>query len=678
MNRWWIIRILHPGYKVVLFSLIAGGLYFRLKGLGEAPFWTDEYYIAQSVRNVLAHGLPSFDCGGLYTRGILLQYLAAPFFWLGFGEEYYFRLITVLFNLLTIPPLYLLARRTFGSLAAGLLVAMFSFSAWEIEMARFARMYAPFQMLFVWHVYFLYQAVIDRNSSALRWMYGLTCLSMLVYEGTIFLAIMNFIPVLYNREYKKLRNVLLPLAILGLVYAFVSWDTRHMGVETHPPANVEEASSHGANVPIEIPFLFLKTVSRDVAWLGGFLVLALLSAVGVVRVFVGWAAAKNDPAAYVIGSIFALCILLSLLNLYTCILSILFIAYLLRIIGTGDVRSQAALVTGGITLLGFLFWILYGASTDVWYDLLAAPRRTKEVELLIALFNYPPIYSKVMAPWLKAMPIFTIATVLLIAVGTFMSRRDEGEKLIGYHLMLLVVVGCVLVLAVLRQQYVEIRYTFFIYPIVLLLLVGSVKRMESRIGLGGLKRGLVTSVVIVSIVALSNDFSYKHLINIDKPERIYRFGYNRAKERQLYQRHDSRGPAQYVNSRYRDKDVVILTVSAVAYYLRKVDYFYLSSKSHKFRGVIGCDGNRHLWSNALLISQEEDLERLLLNNKQSVWFIVQAEKQTKEMPELLKLRDRLVGFREFTSADGTIEVFRVPPKGLNTVRVKEKIKVPKR
>src|SRR5437660_9255559 len=117
------------GY-VLMGLALAAGTYFRLKGLAKSPFGIDEYYIASSVRNILEHGLPQFDCGGYYTRGLLLQYLAAPLFKYGSNDELYFRLITVISNLLTIPALYLLGRQIAGSAVACFIVVLFSISIW--------------------------------------------------------------------------------------------------------------------------------------------------------------------------------------------------------------------------------------------------------------------------------------------------------------------------------------------------------------------------------------------------------------------------------------------------------------------------------------------------------------------------------------------------------------------
>jgi len=128
-------------FIITIIALVAG-VYFHFKGLGKAPLAIDEYYIAISVRNILKHGWPEYDCGGFYTRGVLLQYLIVPFFKYGSHDEYYARLVCVVFNLLALPGLFSLAYRAGGKLVAYGLTTLFCLSIWEIEFARFARMYA--------------------------------------------------------------------------------------------------------------------------------------------------------------------------------------------------------------------------------------------------------------------------------------------------------------------------------------------------------------------------------------------------------------------------------------------------------------------------------------------------------------------------------------------------------
>ena len=130
------------------------GIFIRLKGLGTWSLTLDEYYIVKSAENILKHGLPQFPNGGYYERGILLQYMIASLLAFGVKAELSGRIFPLITNLLAIPAIYLIAKRVGNQLIATIAIVIFSFSIWEIEFARFARMYAPFQTIFIWYIYF--------------------------------------------------------------------------------------------------------------------------------------------------------------------------------------------------------------------------------------------------------------------------------------------------------------------------------------------------------------------------------------------------------------------------------------------------------------------------------------------------------------------------------------------
>src|SRR5262245_51357277 len=67
----------HPFLAAVTAAAVLAGIVVRFKGLATWPLAVDEYYLARSVENVLRTGAPIYDCGGLYPRGLLIQYLSA-------------------------------------------------------------------------------------------------------------------------------------------------------------------------------------------------------------------------------------------------------------------------------------------------------------------------------------------------------------------------------------------------------------------------------------------------------------------------------------------------------------------------------------------------------------------------------------------------------------------------
>ena len=144
--------------KIFFFAFLALcillGFFFRIKGLSNGGFSnSDEYYIAKSVHNILEYGVPKYSLGGYYTRGLIYQYLSALLLLTGINEVFALRIIPLIFNILSIPAIYLLAKKINGKILIASIIFLFCFSILEIEYSRLARYYTPFQMLFLWYIY---------------------------------------------------------------------------------------------------------------------------------------------------------------------------------------------------------------------------------------------------------------------------------------------------------------------------------------------------------------------------------------------------------------------------------------------------------------------------------------------------------------------------------------------
>ena len=164
------------------------GIFARFKGLGKWSFTVDEYYLAQSVENLLRFGVPAYECGGYYTRGIGMQYVIAALRLIGLSPELAPRAVAAFSSLLALPAAYLLGRRIQGTVVGLLVVIVLAVSTWEIETARFGRMYAPFQAdLRV--VLGLFRSLHHRSRNRALWgMLALSILGGLVWEGGMLLG----------------------------------------------------------------------------------------------------------------------------------------------------------------------------------------------------------------------------------------------------------------------------------------------------------------------------------------------------------------------------------------------------------------------------------------------------------------------------------------------------------
>lgn len=247
------------------------GVYARFKGLGTAPLTVDEYYLARSIENVLRSGVPLFSCGGYYMRGLALQYLAAAEQFAGMPAELAPRLVSALCSLATLPAVFLLGRRLRGSWVGILAVALLAVSVWEIELARFGRMYSPFQAVFVWYLVFFLRYTVDQDKRA-RWpMMALAIIGPLVWEGGVFLLLANLLPgIMRSRagviERKYWLELAIGIVLLAMSYWFVTFDFRQAAGDALPlgydMAKIARATDPVAGLPIP-----LRLLLQHPAWL---------------------------------------------------------------------------------------------------------------------------------------------------------------------------------------------------------------------------------------------------------------------------------------------------------------------------------------------------------------------------------------------------------------------------
>ena len=169
-----------PWLFAITCAALLFGVYARFKGLGTWPLTADEYYVARSVQNILRTGIPVYECGGYYPRGLLMQYLTAGLQLGGLSPELAPRLIAALSSLAALPAVYILGKRVHGSRIGLLAVIILALSVWEVEIARFGRMYAPFQALFAWYLVYFLKYTIDRDHRALWPMLALSAVLPLV------------------------------------------------------------------------------------------------------------------------------------------------------------------------------------------------------------------------------------------------------------------------------------------------------------------------------------------------------------------------------------------------------------------------------------------------------------------------------------------------------------------
>lgn len=630
-------------------------MYARLYALGESPLAIDEYYLAQSIRNILESGFPRFDCGGYYVRGLIQQYSTAVLNIVGIDMHVALRMITVLANIAAIPAVYLLGKRVGGFNAAVCACILFALSVWEIEIARFGRMYAPFQAIFVWYCVALCRAYFGSHRG-FYWSVVLGTISIFVYEGAALLLCTTFIPLVAGKV-QRVKNWLLAGSSFVFGIWFLTRDFGTLGAEPRLSERYNDQSTTPWNLPFDEPLTLFSP-----AWSGAFEILMLIGAVCFSVIFVVNMArsistgmrSQTDGIAYLwlgvaiwlaAGGFFGIILMLS----------VALIAW--RWLDFNQL-SRTTVVTVCIWLIiALTAWIARLLTVS------EGPVAERGVEILYILFLFPDVYSEIAYRWLRSLPVESVVAVVSIGAYLLALRHDDQKsnaaELFLFLLGLLLVLG--FMVAILPQPYSTIRYTYFLHPLVIVLIATSWAAIANKFTANESRQTVVILGATCLFMIASFDYRISHIVGIGSPEIIFRMNMSKWERDRVYRRWDYRSPAEYVNSHATPSDKIVTTSQSVPYYLNNLTHFYMNSSGKEYATVASCHGTMERWSSATLLSTPAELRQLYEPKiRNDVWAIIRSpirpEASSMEQAIAREHKDHIV----YESVDERIIVVHIP------------------
>lgn len=583
------------------------GVYGRFKGLGTAPLTVDEYYLTRSIENVLRTGVPLFSCGGYYIRGLVLQYLAAAERGLGMSAELAPRLISALCSLAALPAVYLIGQRLRGSLVAILAVGILALSVWEIEMARFGRMYAPFQMVFLWYLVYFLRATLDEDQRA-RWvMIALSIAGPLVWEGGVFLLLANLLPVfLQSRDGRIARRSWLPLAagivLLAVGYWFVTFDFRQVSGDAWPVGYdtalvAREADAIGRLTP---PLWLLP---QHPAWLA----VALLPAAALLGAL-PWVWSKRPHPLLAAGLMIML--LAAAVHQFLAVAALGLLLLLMRYIGRNDLLGRPARPLHVALGVCVAFWVAFGiASSPGWHG----ARQGLQVAAMVGyqFVRVPDLIGVVVRPWARTLPFWGLVLFLMCGAALLrMAIREEqpGEVPLSAERVILVVFLVLLLAAsAAHPPRQETRYVFNLYPLAILIALTTLSRIVQAFTRRPALAAGATTLIAFSGFAVSEDFQPSHLRYIDGPKATFRVGMSGAMQSHLVIREDYRALAQWLRRSSSPGTVLINSVHGLDYYYPGFQYFYVERNTTDFEDWACRRGTMERWGQYPLLDSVANL-----------------------------------------------------------------------
>jgi hypothetical protein len=589
---------------------LALGVFARCKGLRAAPLAVDEFFIVRSTQNLLHHGWPAFDCGGIYSRGLLLQYLAVLLDLLGLPGGVTPRFISAACSLLALPAAFIIGRRVHNATVGWLAVVVLALSVWETEMARFGRMYAPFQALFLWYVVCFLRRTVDQDRRAEGPMIALTLLGTLIWEGGVFLALANFIPpFLQNRaaslSKREWTSLLKFVPVVAISYWFATTDFRMFGNESALPLDYDPAAADASADPLSgSPSLWAALLTHP-TWLALAVVPLAASALAGRAL---WLRAEPLPTTAGLAAALAA----AFAHQFLVAAAVLLLLPLFRFSSRAQLTSSAArrvYVAIGVWLA---FWL--GLICVTWRPPVGAALWKTVLSFLFPLISLPDFADQVLRPWAGAVPVLGAGLLLLVVAGFVrVVRRDEPG--VSAERAVLALFFCLLLAACASDTpRHETRYVFFLYPVAVIVALTSIASLVEHFA-AHRSAALLTSVVGLGAFMLSEDFDLRHLLTIDQPTTIFKSDLKPQQQAHLVIRENTPALAQWLRRHTPGNgNVVVSAYQSLDYYDANVDFFYVDRSDPNFESYSCRHGTVERWSNRPLLQSSSALAAVIAEN----------------------------------------------------------------
>ena len=197
-------------------------LVLRLIKLGDLSLWMDEGFYQIAADEILHHGYPLYPSGHILFKGILYSYILS-FFSIFLGiNEFSLRFVSVFASVITLPILYLFAKKFFNEIVAFSSVFILAFSIWETEYSRVAGYYPLLQLFYLLSIYFFYLGFFEGKKKYKYWATAFLIMAPLIHQ-TGFVLIFLYLYFMLIEGIKKFfrKDCLVSFVIVSSFYVIL-------------------------------------------------------------------------------------------------------------------------------------------------------------------------------------------------------------------------------------------------------------------------------------------------------------------------------------------------------------------------------------------------------------------------------------------------------------------------
>jgi hypothetical protein len=614
---------------LLLLFLVVIGLWLRVRHLGDLALIVDEGIQALAVKGIIENGVPKVDSGYIYTRGLPFLYLQSAAARLFELDPFWLRLPGVIFGAVIIIPTYILGKTLFGRCVGLFAAAVLSFSVWEIELSRYARVYTTFQLMYLISIICFYKGFMLDERKYKIWFLLSGFVTFSTHALSQVLLTLFLIPLL-STSFTVSRKIIFGLWGIGLLCLLKFYQNLSgllhnyrdpLLVSTGGGIDAVSGALDKIRLKIGIPPIHLPDSSFiSQCMQNSPLVFAVLFMIaGISMIFFIYRLFQRDSLWEII---FASLIICAAFFYQFAIVMILLTLYL--ILFAQNFRKLWAphlIVVYCVTLFYSMAWfiIIYG-NPD------ASLR-----EVILTMFGYPKFARNFLYWLIKGWPLMTavFAFGCILLLNSFFSNPTEKPALF--------VLGAIFIPALITsffKSYHESRYIFHLYPLIVIVFsMVSIKFLSYVLTVLPLKRKppqvLVTSILIVVLFFISQDANPLHAWSVGN--RTYQSARDPIRSVISWKPYagfhqDHRSPSVYVKDHLAAEDSIVVIgpihmIGLYHFYTGKVDYSVAPTKTPTYYSFSKDGKVVNYVTGSETLGGLPGFRTIMKNSSQGVWLL---------------------------------------------------------
>jgi hypothetical protein len=209
----------------------------------------------------------------------------------------------------------------------------------------------------------------------------------------------------------------------------------------------------------------------------------------------------------------------------------------------------------------------------------------------------------------------TVGLVLALGFlcGQSITARSETTDSIAVLLSLILVM--VLVVGGLPTDRIETRYTFFLYPPLIVLAVTALLMLLTQQKVLRHAPLFFSAAMPLLCFSATEDFQPKHIVAVDSANINFRVGMSAARAAHYYPRNDMRAVGLWLVTHVQSGDVVITGIPNLDQYYDGFNYFFLDKEDSRYEAYVCRDGRTERWTNHPVLYTEDELKPIVASGR---------------------------------------------------------------